>query len=169
MIDFDQFLKKFGSMTRGEFLEVHKVPQLLVGEFQIQETTFQTTRLTRDRLWSRDQPAQRFFVVGLAKREGSNAFTSMVTFGRAGNNDLVFEHDRVSKFHGYFREVDGKWHLCDATSQNGTTVDGQEVVKGDKEGVPLADGAKVCLGEHVDLIFYTPEGLHSHCQAKLRG
>jgi FHA domain-containing protein len=169
VIDFDQFLKTFGSMTRGEFLEVHKVPQLLVGEFQIQETTFQTARLTRERLWSRDQQEQRFFVVPLAKREGSNAFASMVTFGRAGNNDLVFEHDRVSKFHGYFREVDGAWFVCDATSQNGTTVAGQEVVKGDKQGAPLESGAKVCLGEYVDLIFYTPEGLHEHCQKKLRG
>ena len=169
VIEFDQFLKQFGTLTRGEFLEAHKVPQLLVGEFQIEETTFQTTRLTRDRLWSRDQPAQRFFVVPLAKRQGSNAFASMVTFGRAGNNDLVFEHDRVSKFHGYFREVDGAWFVCDATSQNGTTVNEVEVVKGDKQGAPLESGTRLCLGEHVDLVFYSPEGLHAHCQTKLRG
>lgn len=166
MIDFDQFVEKFGPLTQARFLEEHPVPLLLVGEFQIQETTFQTARLTRDRLWSRDQPAERFFVAPLAKRAGSNTYGSMVTFGRAGNNDLVFEHERVSKFHGYFREDEGVWFVCDASSQNGTTVDGAEVEGGDKQGTRLASGAKVCLGAHVELVFYTPEGMHAHCRAK---
>lgn len=167
MIEFGQFAKEFGALTRAEFLEAIKDPHLLLAEFKIMETTFQTTRLTREKLWSRDQPEQRYFVIPLAKRDGANAFSSMVTFGRAGNNDLVFEHDRVSKFHGYFREVDGKWLVCDATSQNGTTVDGLEVPKGDKSGTPLKSGTLISLGDYVELTFYLPEALHAHCKAKL--
>lgn len=156
-------------MTRAEFVGTIVCPHVLVAEFTIQPATFQTKRLNKKDLWGpSSENCVGYFVIPVSKREGANAFGSMVTFGRAGNNDLVFEHDRVSKFHGYFRQIDGQWSVCDADSQNGMTVDDVDVAKGDKIGVPVKSGASVTLGGQVELVFYLPEGLHTRCQALLR-
>ena len=68
-------------------------------------------------------------IAPLRKRPGGNAFTGMITVGRADNNDLVISDGTVSKFHAYFRRLGQRWTITDANSRNGTMVDGQVVYR----------------------------------------
>ena len=56
----------------------------------------------------------------------NNAFPRGVTVGRTFNNDLVLDHESVSRFHAWFErdEGTGSWALVDSSSKNGTAVDG---------------------------------------------
>jgi len=58
----------------------------------------------------------------LAVRKSQPTFSSMITVGRAGNNDIVVPDALVSKFHAVFRVSDGKWGLVDLGSANGTRI-----------------------------------------------
>jgi len=50
---------------------------------------------------------------------------AILTFGRAGDNDLVLDRAGVSRFHGRFvRDADGQWWVEDLGSKNGILVDG---------------------------------------------
>jgi hypothetical protein len=56
-------------------------------------------------------------------RKVQSAFPSMVTVGRAKNNDIVVPDALVSKFHAFFRQLDdGAWAVADAGSANGTKI-----------------------------------------------
>lgn len=81
----------------------------------------------------------------LRKRSGANAFTSMVTVGRAGNNDVVIQAEGVSKFHAYFMRVRDEWTLVDAGSSLGTFVD-ERLIEPRSERVPMSSGVRIRLG-----------------------
>ena len=81
----------------------------------------------------------------LAVRKSQPTFSSMITVGRAGNNDIVVPDALVSKFHAFFRLIDGEWLLADAGSANGTKVGEVALVpKGAPEKVRPAD--KITFG-----------------------
>jgi ABC transport system ATP-binding/permease protein len=62
---------------------------------------------------------------------------SVVTIGRADDNDVVLPDLLISRYHASIREVAaGRWELEDLGSANGTFVDGRSV-----ERAELADGA----------------------------
>lgn len=70
-------------------------------------------------------------------------FPSMITVGRARNNDIVVPDALVSKFHAFFRQGDdGEWSLSDAGSANGTRL-------GDLELVPKGAPEKVHPGDRI--------------------
>lgn len=96
-------------------------------------------------------------VAPLEKRPGSNAFTLMVTLGRAANNDIVLAHPAVSKFHAYARRLGDEWLLSDAGSSNGTEVDGVAVRP--PGAAPLRSGTRVLLGGAVELQLLDAAGL----------
>ena len=98
----------------------------------------------------------------LVKRPG-NPFPQFISVGRAANNDLVFAVDSVSKFHGYFTAVDGRWALTDFRSTNGTEVNGRRVEP--NVATPVKDGDRIRFGEHVCSEFLEPASLYK----KLRG
>ena len=58
----------------------------------------------------------------LPVRKVQTTFPSMITVGRARNNDIVVPDALVSKFHAVFRVSDGKWGLVDLGSANGTRI-----------------------------------------------
>ena len=61
--------------------------------------------------------------VVLPVRKVQSTFPSMITVGRARNNDIVVPDALVSKFHAFFRQLDdGEWGLADAGSANGTKL-----------------------------------------------
>jgi hypothetical protein len=64
----------------------------------------------------------------LALRKTQDAFASMITVGRTGNNDLVLGDRLVSKFHAFFRVEGGRVEVSDAGSRNGTWVGMQRLV-----------------------------------------
>lgn len=76
-------------------------------------------------------------------------FPSMITVGRARNNDLVVSDVLVSKFHAFFRQLDdGAWALADAGSANGTRIGEVELPP---KGAPerLHAGDKITFGVSV--------------------
>lgn len=92
------------------------------------------------------------------EKSSRNPFGSMITVGRATNNDVVIPLKTVSKMHAYFMSASGPtWKLTDQHSANGTFVDDLKLPDG--QGVPLPDGAKVGFGSEAQCRFYTPQGL----------
>lgn len=79
--------------------------------------------------------------VVLPVRKVQTTFPSMITVGRAKNNDIVVPDALVSKFHAFFRQLDdGDWGVADAGSANGTRLgDADLPPKGQPERVRPGD------------------------------
>jgi predicted component of type VI protein secretion system len=80
-------------------------------------------------------------------RKAQPTFPSMITVGRARNNDILLFDPIISKFHAYFSLVDGQWMLADAGSSNGTRINGLTLApKG--PAAPLRSGDELGFGHH---------------------
>jgi pSer/pThr/pTyr-binding forkhead associated (FHA) protein len=99
----------------------------------------------RRRLKAEDKEKDKGPVV-LPVKKVQTTFPSMITVGRAKNNDIVVPDALVSKFHAFFRQLDdGEWGLADAGSANGTRLGDVELPpKGQPERVRSGD--KIVLG-----------------------
>lgn len=95
-------------------------------------------------------------VYPLVKKPGA-AFSDMITVGRTGNNDVVIEHVTISRFHAYFKAVDGGWRVCDSGSKNGTKLAGIRLEA--RKEHPIESGAAVRFGD-VNATFMTAEALY---------
>jgi hypothetical protein len=93
----------------------------------------------------RRRQAQQIGRVVLAVKKTQSSYPSMITVGRAPNNDLVIQDGLVSKFHAWFRVTDGQASVADAGSANGTRVNDLLLVA-NAEPTPLAPGDKVTFG-----------------------
>ncbi len=84
-----------------------------------------------------------------ARADGSRypVAKSVVTLGRALDNDVVLEDTRVSRYHAELRLREGRYYLRDLRSTNGTLVNGRPVVE-----EPLKPGDLVSLGG-LELLF----------------
>ncbi len=67
--------------------------------------------------------------------------TSPCTVGAVRDNDLVINHDSVSRYHATIEFRDGKFHITDRDATNGTRVGGKEVKQAE-----LVEGSRVCFG-----------------------
>mgnify|MGYP001490604334 CR=1 FL=1 len=90
-------------------------------------------------------------------RPGADPMPGMITLGRAPTCDLVLPHPRLSRFQAFFRRLHGRWHVDDACSTNGTSVDGRPVVHG--RSAPLAAGARLVFAAAVEVVFLDPPAL----------
>jgi pSer/pThr/pTyr-binding forkhead associated (FHA) protein len=70
-----------------------------------------------------------------------NAFGTS-KLGRALDNDVIVEHQSVSRHHAELTAMNGKFRLRDLNSQNGTFVRGDRVTQTD-----IADGESLRLGD----------------------
>jgi hypothetical protein len=91
------------------------------------------------------------------EKSSRNPFGSMLTIGRATNNDVVLPLRTVSKMHAYITNLTGAWKITDQHSANGTFLDGMRLPDG--QGGVLADEAKIGFGNEAQCRFYTPRGL----------
>jgi hypothetical protein len=92
------------------------------------------------------------------QKSARNPFESMITIGRASNNDHCLPLPTISKVHAYFSKTPrGEWCLTDQRATNGTFVDGQKLTAG--ATVPLADGSRIAFGPDVRARFYSAAGL----------
>jgi hypothetical protein len=82
----------------------------------------------------------------LPVRKIQDSFPSMITVGRTKNNDVVLIDLMVSKFHAYFRLVDGAWLLADAGSVNGTRI-GEVALPPKGMPQPVHFGDRVTFGD----------------------
>jgi hypothetical protein len=92
------------------------------------------------------------FVVPIRKRpEAGKAFIERVSIGRARNNDVVFRHESVSKFHAWLRKDDeGAYFFGDASSRNGTRINGEPLAANQPRR--LEPGDEIVMGA-VEVIF----------------
>jgi len=91
-----------------------------------------------------------------------NPFASMITVGRATNNDVCLELPTVSKLHAYFTQVQGTWKIFDQKATNGTFVDEVRLPPGGS--TPATDGTRIGIGPDARARFYRPEGLFGFLQ-----
>lgn len=99
------------------------------------------------------EPGASVFFVSKSDR---NPFKTMITVGRAQNNDIVLPVSVVSKFHAYITTQGEAQFIQDQASTNGTIVDGKRVLKG--ESRPLKDGSTIELAPGLVLRYHTPAG-----------
>lgn len=165
MIAFEEFARSHAGESRGEFVAAVREPHLVLWTELNDESDerptaqFLTMAHPTDRQAPPDREAERpRAVLPVQKREHGNAFSLMITIGRAPNNDLVLADRRVSKFHAYFRRVGGGWTVSDANSTNGTKVD--EVPVPAERSLALRSGARIVLGGAVVLEFLEGDDLY---------
>ncbi|MFZ5438781.1 MAG: FHA domain-containing protein [Myxococcota bacterium] len=97
----------------------------------------------------------------------NNPFAMGVTIGRVESNDVVLEDGSVSRFHAWLQQDERtqQWAITDAESKNGTFLDGVQLAP--RQRAPLADGARLKLGE-VQLTFFLPESLKRFVEQRFR-
>lgn len=125
----------------GEFVMQFPDALLLIDPFEpVEETGFRTNAAAAS--------AGGFVsTVGrVKKREGSNAFASMITVGRAPNNDIKIPSTTVSKFHCYFMVTAAGTTISDAGSTNGTFIKGRRL-EPRSERVTLESKDEIRLGD----------------------
>ncbi|MBL4850259.1 MAG: FHA domain-containing protein [Planctomycetes bacterium] len=158
------FLKEFGSLGRDEFLRQVDCPYLYLPELPDLSDShlFTTTEFKlSDLKVAKNHEGQG--IVPVRKAPDSNAFAMMITLGRAPNNDVVIPDGRISKFHAYFRRVGERWMLTDASSTNGTTIDGIRIAP--DRSIEVRSTATIEMGGSVRALFLKPADLFAQMQA----
>jgi hypothetical protein len=69
----------------------------------------------------------------------NNPYADRISIGRARNCDLVLRDPSVSKLHAHLRDGGGQLQVVDLGSQNGTKVNGAELVAHTPQVVKLGD------------------------------
>lgn len=105
-------------------------------------------------------------VLPVVKRDENNPFTSMITIGRARNNDIVVDDASVARMHAWIRRagdtLDGATStLTDGGSGSDTTVNGVPVRA---ETAALPPGARLRIGL-VEFSFVDARLLHAALRA----
>ena len=85
----------------------------------------------------------------LQKRPGT-PFPETILIGRATNSDVCIVDGGISKLHARVRVVRDEVWIADASSSNGTAVNGESI---GNEGVALSDGDLVRFGTCVFQVF----------------
>lgn len=149
-------------VSRAQFEAAHPEPAVVVEPFEApSEGGFHTIRLSAP-----PAGALGLQLGWLRKRPGANAFDSMVTIGRAKNNDLVVDAPAVSKFHAYVQaESEGGLVLMDAGSTYGTTVNDKPLAA--RTGRVLLKARDVIgLGGVVRMTYFTSGELYDLLSAR---
>jgi hypothetical protein len=139
----DDFVQLAANHSRESFVAAFPHP-FLVGEAVLRQprsgraSSFEagSTFNTDEHKLARGDLARRLV---LPVRKSHVTFPSMITVGRTRNNDVVIADVGISKFHAFFRLVDGNHELADAGSQNGTRV-GEHVLVQKGPGLRLHPG-----------------------------
>lgn len=146
-----ELVSQASGRTEAELLALHRDPHLLIEPFAtVIDSGFSTSQ---GRVGSAEGGA--LTAAPVRKRVDGNSFASMVTVGRAGNNDIEIPGDEVSKFHAYFtRDREGRLTITDAGSSFGTFVGDERLTHGK---TVLEDGMLLRFGR-VSATFHTAEG-----------
>lgn len=151
---------RFVAINAGRFLVVEGQVGREVDPLALRTRTVAAVR--------RDQPRQALEVMPVRKRADGNPYSSMVTIGRARNNDVVLNDPSVSKMHAWIRLACDTLHghdtLTDSGATNGTFLHGKPVRN---ESVALCVGDRIRIGS-VDLRFIDARLLY-HALRRVRG
>lgn len=83
---------------------------------------------------------------------------TVVTLGRALDNDIVVSNNTVSRHHAVLERVGSQWRLRDLRSRNGTRVNGVPLGSG---SLPLRHGDRIELGRAEIRITADPDAGHA--------
>jgi FHA domain len=134
-------------VAREEFVRLYDAP-FLVGKMDLRphgvlgaegRPRFEPVTLDGEspRLAREDGP------LALAIQKAQTRFVSMITLGRAANNDLCLDDSSISRFHAFFRRDGARLEVGDAGSRNGTWLAGRRLPsKGPMQAVALGDALR---------------------------
>lgn len=126
--DLAEKLKKLGE---DRFRKMHPHPFLVVINRPPEDREWMDPRTAESKLSDISEiemRSQSGEAVAVAK-SNRNAFKSVITVGRARNNDIVLRAPKISKLHAKFLPDEEGYQLTDAGSANGTTVNGIQLKK----------------------------------------
>ena len=87
-----------------------------------------------------------------------NAFSHMITIGRAANNDICLGDNTLSKVHGWFLPPDksGMWHYIDNGSTNGTKINKHKIIT--REAVHIKYSDEMVMG-NIQMLFLSKDNV----------
>ena len=123
--------------SREEFLKQYPSPVLLVQTDQLnRERSFKTNTIsgaTADLARAMatgtvklNPDVSKYEVMPVVKSKNS-PWAGRISIGRARNNDIVIEDASVSKMHAHVIDEGPAFKIADASSHNGTVVNGQKL------------------------------------------
>ncbi|GEM_PF-1234279 len=162
-VDTEEFIKRFGDLSRKRFLNRFRVPFLLI---EMRGRKKSEGFLSFARTATKKQPTEAPIRLGgnvvdsLAvplEKSGRNDFEEMITVGRDAKNDVIIPHKSVSKFHAVIRREagDGRMTLGDVGSTNGTELNGELLEEG--KAVSLDSGARIIFAGSVQASYFASE------------
>ncbi len=94
-------------------------------------------------------------------KKGDSSFPNKITVGRSANNDIVIEHQSISKFHAFFsiNELNYNHELTDVNSMNGTKLNGKALEAMKKSEVN--NGDVITFGTDLSFVFLLARDLFS--------
>ena len=164
-VAFDELRRRAQRMTREQFARELPVPALLVVHRETESAASEPLDLEHEGVQLltvsvKSASILRYLnrVAFLCKRPG-NPYAHLISIGRSASNDIAVAVDSVSKVHGYFARDDESWCFTDHGSTNGSQLNDQPVVAGQKN--VLRDGDVLQLGLEVTLQYFSPERLYN--------
>lgn len=92
-------------------------------------------------------------------KSSRNAFTHMITLGRAANNDIILADSTLSKLHGWFlvpKNGEETWCYIDNTSTNGTKINKHKILA--QRPMHLKYGDELVTG-NIQMLFLSKENI----------
>lgn len=92
-------------------------------------------------------------------KSNRNAFSHMITFGRAANNDVCLADATLSKLHGWFlvpTEDNRAWRYVDNSSTNGTILNRHKLLA--QRATHLQFGDELVVGQ-VNMLFLSRDSI----------
>lgn len=87
-----------------------------------------------------------------------SSFSTIISLGRGGENDLRFDIEALSSVHATFARSGERWYVQDHGSKNGTFVNGERLESASLRR--LADGDTVRFADALKARFFAPMGLY---------
>jgi hypothetical protein len=91
-------------------------------------------------------PSRLWLTNGGSLRYPLDPELGVVRIGRARDNDVAIDNQRVSRYHAQARWIDSVWLVYDLDSTNGTYVDNERIIPARPR--PLRAGSVLRLGDH---------------------
>ena len=92
------------------------------------------------------------------------SYTNVICIGRTANNDIVFPHNTISKFHAYIvrNQAKDRYELFDAGSTNGTWINNRRPKA--HRGQLLNNFDCIQFGPCIQVVYLTKRGYHDYLQ-----
>lgn len=167
------YLRRTVGPTCSHFLEINNHPVLLWQQSidWTERSNFQVETFIGES--SSDQPlnftadtvsqVSKISVIEVRKRTVCS-YTNVICIGRTANNDIVFPHNTISKFHAYIvrNPAEDRYELFDAGSTNGTWINNRRPKA--HRGQLLNNFDCIQFGPSIQMLYLTARVFYDHLQ-----